>query len=1005
MSRGVLRTTRRLSVATVTAAVGVLGFLPSAQAEVRVGQNARMSSDSSPFRGKDQVALAVDPNNAQHIVEVNEEILTQRCEGTASFDGGATWSEAVSLPLPAASGADLPFDQVCRMAQTLEFGSGQNVYATSIAARVSPTGNQAASLLVYKSTDGGKTWGAGVVAMAGGVSTTGPTTNGPNLTRPALTVEPGAGPGAPDRVYAIGRETTGFENSGPPCPEAAPTTPPAAPAVTRCASVRSTVSNDGGQTFAPAVRVSPAGVNVTEPTQPVIGTGGAVSVGWRTVGNTGSIQVARSTDRGATWGAAVSTTPVFSGGRTGSSHVTPQPFSGSSYPRLAVNKQNGNLYLVFGQGTPLPDGFRGADHFIAPDSRVYFQRSTDNGATWSDPKVINDPTPRPGTPTVQTRHPDVEVAPNGRVDIVWEDRRHWYQGPGERNCVHTHIFCDDPRLGDAYYAYSSNSGDTFTSRRISDQSHNNDVGYDYRNGVYWDYGPQSVAIGDDKVLIGWMDAREGSFDTDTQDIYLAKVDFNAPSAVPQSAVEKPDVVSRSVALSNLANPGGGDGALISVFATRNTSKVVIVNQDDAAGALAGGVLARANLGPVLLSPPSGLPASVKAEVARLNPTGAYIVGDAAKLSNQVSADLVGVGVEQSQITRISGPDDASTAALAAAQFDRRAAAEKDAGSPAFDAAVIANSGSVHSGAAAGLAAARRLPILYVSANAVPSATSAALSSLKINKTLVIGGTQQVSDAVMGQLPSATRLGGADQYATSKAVIAESKSRGLPSNVVYVADGTKPMDAALLGPTVGRTTGMLLLSPPSVDATAASTAASSGLSGIDKLVLVKKPAAVGPDGPISPGVRVPDKPGPTQGTNAPSLSSVSLTRRVFAVGSKPTATAAAARKKRTPIGTAFRFTLSKPAKVSIVIAKRGSGRRSGKKCARPTPSLRKRRKCILITKSGTLSRSGKQGKSSVAFTGRIGRRALKAGSYQATLRATDTAGRHSKSVVVTFRVVR
>ena len=143
-----------------------------------------------------------------------------------------------------------------------------------------------------------------------------------------------------------------------------------------------------------------------------------------------------------------------------------------------------------------------------------------------------------------------------------------------------------------------------------------------------------------------------------------------------------------------------------------------------------------------------------------------------------------------RITRLAGGSDAATAALMAAQFDRRLPAEVGAQGPAFDAAVIANPATADAAAAAGLAAARRLPILYVGADSIPRATTNALSSLNIDKTLVIGGSDKVSDAVVAQLPAPTRLGGADQYATSKAVVGESQARGMPHNVVYVADGAQ-----------------------------------------------------------------------------------------------------------------------------------------------------------------------------------------------------------------------
>jgi hypothetical protein len=87
------------------------------------------------------------------------------------------------------------------------------------------------------------------------------------------------------------------------------------------------------------------------------------------------------------------------------------------------------------------------------------------------------------------------------------------------------------------------------------------------------------------------------------------------------------------------------------------------------------------------------------------------------------------------------------------------------------------------------------------------------------------------------LPNSQRLGEGDQYGTSKAVAKESIDRGLPSNMVYVANGARPMDAALLGAVVGRATGIMVLSPGPANTTAASTAAVAGLKGIDRLVLV------------------------------------------------------------------------------------------------------------------------------------------------------------------------
>ena len=952
--------TRALRFAVITAAVGLLVPVAGAQGAVRVGPNYRLSSDPSPFRGKDQVALAVDPANPLHIVEANANFLNQTCEGTASFDGGVTWSPASTFTPPDPGPGEQPFLSSCRignhlgetMFQTVAFGRGQNVYATALDPRVAVGGGeQGASTLVYKSTDGGRTWHTGVVSMAGGaVSAT-----GPYYELPTLAVDPGAGTGGNDRVYSVAHESDGL-------------------------SVRTAVSDDGAQTFSAGVTASPPGVQVAGPdsaSQPVINPDHSVSVAWRTVGTQGSIEVARSTDHGLTWGAPVIATNVTAGGRPSTSHVTPQPSTGSTFPRLAVDKSSGAIYLVYNQGPPgptaPPGGYSGADHFINPDSHVYFQRSLDHGATWSTPKLIDDVTQYPGSLTVQTRHPSVNVAPNGRVDIVWEDRRHWYQGSGEHNCVHTHLACDDARLGDTYYAYSTDGGKTFSRNiRVSDRSHNNDVGYDYRFATYWAFGPQSVAIGNDQVLVGWMDSREGSFDSDNQDIYLAKVDLKAPSIVPQSNITAGDPISLSVALSRFTYLGGGESLLAGTFATRSATKVVIVNQGDVAGALAGAVLARANLAPVLLAPPSGLTLAVRQEIARLSPAGAYVIGDATHLSDQVIKDLSNAGVDLSQIARVAGTDDASTAAAIAAQMDKRTAAEAAAGTPAFDAAVIANPRSPDASAAAALAAARRLPILYVDSGSIPPATASALSSLAIKTTLVVGGTQWVSDSVRGALPSASRLAGTDQYATSRAVIGESVRRGLPGNIVYVADGTKPLEAALLGAAVGRLTGMMVLSRAPLYGSASSTASSFGLGNVDRLVLV---------GPVMP---------------RPRISGFGVTNRRFAV---------AKASKTLKRGTTFKYTLSQPASVAIVISQLLPGRRNGGQCVLPTRKLRKAKKCNRAVMKGTLTSIGKAGANKLPFSGRIDSKALSPGSYEATLTAVNAVSASSRPRTIFFVIAK
>lgn len=857
-------TTRRLSLAVLTATIALLGLVPAAQAVERVSPNYRLGSDSSPFRGQDQIGLAVNPGNPQHVVAIYANYLDSRCEASASFDGGTTWTQAFKLTPPGAN----PFDDYalgCNnsfgTSQYVEFGTGNNVYTVTGGQKRGLGFLQDSSQLLYKSTDGGVTWQQGRVAMQGGLGSS-DFTSGPAWYRAGLSVE--RRPGNADRVHLVSRIIQGPDTA------CSPATTPA----TTCSPLRSVVSDDGGQTFSAPIQVSPATANVSDfPSKPVVNDDGSVTVAWRTAGVQGLIQVARSTDGGRSWGAPVDVAKVTNTGTTVPSHVTPGPSGSGTYPRM-VGGPAGRLYLVYSQGSTgptAPEGrYRGADHFISPDSQVWFQRSTDRGLTWSVPKRISEQLSLPGSRTHQTRHPSVHLSPNGRVNVVWHDRRHWFQMPGERNCTHSHVFCEDIRLGDTYYSYSTDGGTTFsTPKRISDRSRNNEVGYDTRPSGYWWFAPQAVTVGGDDILFAWMDSREGNWDTDNDDIYLAKLDFDATGDAPATYVDGPDVISRSVELSKLGYQGGPEGALVGGLrdvanppgctgvncpggpATRNVSSVVIVNQDDVAGALAATVLARANPGPVLLSPASGLTDAVKAEVARMAPARAFVIGDATSLSAQVASDVAAAaGIGAAQVRRLSGGGDAETAALIAAELDPRSEAEKTADLEVFDAAVVANPASPDAAAAAGLAAARRLPVLYVN-DSIPSATTAALRSLDIDTTLVVGGTSSVSGAVLAALPNAKRLGGDDRYATSKAVVGESLGRGLPSNVVYVANGANPMDAVLLGNVVARATGVLMLAPAPSQSTAAAQAADFGLTGISRFYLVAPDPNAPPPPPPPP----------------------------------------------------------------------------------------------------------------------------------------------------------
>jgi Tol biopolymer transport system component len=115
--------------------------------------------------------------------------------------------------------------------------------------------------------------------------------------------------------------------------------------------------------------------------------------------------------------------------------------------------------------------------------------------------------------------------------------------------------------------------------------------------------------------------------------------------------------------------------------------------------------------------------------------------------------------------------------------------------------------------------------------------------------------------------------------------------------------------------------------------------------------------------------------------APVLSDTRLTRRRFRVARAATAVAAVVRR-----GTVLAFRSSEAATLRIAIHR----------VRRTQPRLRA---------AGTLTRRIAAGTGRVRFTGRIGRRALRAGSYRLRLTAVDAAGNRSVARVLRCRVVR
>jgi hypothetical protein len=147
-------------------------------------------------------------------------------------------------------------------------------------------------------------------------------------------------------------------------------------------------------------------------------------------------------------------------------------------------------------------------------SDVLVWRSNDGAQTWSEPARVND-TPNPDESTQAM--PQLEVAPGGRLDVVYYDRR-----ADER----------DVRNGVSLQS-SYDGGQTFTPRtRVSDRSFDSRVGFGSERDLP-DLGSRLALLStDQRALAVWPDARAGTQVSGKQDLYRAVVGFAEPARLP-----------------------------------------------------------------------------------------------------------------------------------------------------------------------------------------------------------------------------------------------------------------------------------------------------------------------------------------------------------------------------------------------------------------------------------------------------------------------------------------
>lgn len=161
------------------------------------------------------------------------------------------------------------------------------------------------------------------------------------------------------------------------------------------------------------------------------------------------------------------------------------------FPSLA-SAADGLVYAVWA------DGRNG-------DEDVFLARSDDGGASWRRPVRVNDN--RRGDGTAQYL-PRVAVAPDGRVDVVFYDRR---------------ADLSDTR-NEVYLAFSRDRGETFRNLRLSSDSFDSRVGPSVAPSLGTDLGSRLGLVSTNRRAVAvWTDSRQGDETTGRQDIALGVV--------------------------------------------------------------------------------------------------------------------------------------------------------------------------------------------------------------------------------------------------------------------------------------------------------------------------------------------------------------------------------------------------------------------------------------------------------------------------------------------------
>ena len=455
------------------------------------GVNAGAGDPSDP-RSHNSPTVVRNPVKEDNLA-VSSRIDTPRfsCALHVSFNGGMSWTPT---PIPAPAGEE----PKC-FAPDVAFASDGTLYLSF--ATLGGRGNEPNAVWVSRSTDGGRSLSKPKKAI------------GPLAFQVRLAVDPAN----PRRVYLSwlqGSDIGLLRFSGPGNP------------------IRSARSDDGGASWRKPARVSSAAHPRAVTPSPAVGPDGRLYVLYVDLGEdrldyegghdaeggppyTGryKLVLARSVDRGKTWEESVVDDKILPIQRF---IVFYPPF-----PSIAVDQESGRVYAGFHDG-------RVGD----PDVMVW--SLAPGGSGWQGPTRVNDTPERDGR---WQYLPKLSVAPSGRLDVAYYDRR------------------KDPknRANDVALQSSFDSGKHFEpSVRLTSQPFDSKIGFGSPHDLA-DLGSRLGLIsGDAFALTVWTDTRAGTIASNKQDLFRGLVVFSQPSHLAQPVKDGLRYGGLALALAGLA---------------------------------------------------------------------------------------------------------------------------------------------------------------------------------------------------------------------------------------------------------------------------------------------------------------------------------------------------------------------------------------------------------------------------------------------------------------------